>query len=530
MSFDQKMIIDATSGSMARFVNHSCSPNCEMIKWVVNGLPRMALFAGSKPIMTGDELTYDYNFAPFSNNIQKCLCGSDNCRGVLGPRPRDVKPPAAKQAKVAGKGKKGKKLKAKLLGAARSSSASPKKPTKAIPSPKSAKGGAKHTVSSVKVKKVLVATKSGSKAGKVVMKKTKVIKRGVATAQGLQKGAKSSAKRTLGRPRRLGSIDVKVPVSPPKVLFPKLKALKEAQTGPSGPGQEDAVHKGVNDSSNALDVKMKDVLKASAVAKGSPKAQKLAPGLAQPVPKALAKVIKRQRTLDAMFNKAAPSKMDKVKKPQAKPVRAKEVAAKVKKGVEGQKKMQAVKEKKKVKEASTANVAQGSNGTVAGQGSAKKTTPAAKSTSAAVKDKTAQQTPPGLIKRGPGRPRKDGSATPSPATKTQAASSAKLPGSATKTADSIEAVRTPVKSVVSTSQKTTVLTSSGRKRTLTQKSIEAAEMWDIPGAAANLKPRVSPKSAKAAQAAETPDASIQVLTEQPGTSQMQGILGLLKPV
>ena len=94
MSFDQSMIIDATTGSIARFVNHSCNPNCRMIKWIVGGQPRMALFAGDNPIQTGDELTYDYNFDPFSaKNIQKCLCGSHNCRGVLGPRPRDVKPP-----------------------------------------------------------------------------------------------------------------------------------------------------------------------------------------------------------------------------------------------------------------------------------------------------------------------------------------------------------------------------------------------------------------------------------------------------
>ncbi|KAG6002399.1 hypothetical protein E4U21_003130 [Claviceps maximensis] len=92
MSFDQHMIIDATTGSIARFVNHSCNPNCRMIKWIVSGQPRMALFAGDRPIMTGDELTYDYNFDPFSKNVQKCLCGEVNCRGVLGPRPRDVKP------------------------------------------------------------------------------------------------------------------------------------------------------------------------------------------------------------------------------------------------------------------------------------------------------------------------------------------------------------------------------------------------------------------------------------------------------
>src|SRR6478752_6037316 len=94
MSFDQNMIIDATTGSIARFVNHSCNPNCRMIKWIVSGQPRMALFAGDKPIMTGDELTYDYNFDPFSaKNVQTCLCGSPNCRGVLGPKPKEVKPP-----------------------------------------------------------------------------------------------------------------------------------------------------------------------------------------------------------------------------------------------------------------------------------------------------------------------------------------------------------------------------------------------------------------------------------------------------
>jgi len=92
MSFDQHMFLDATKGSIARFVNHSCQPNCRMIKWVVNRKPRMALFAGDGPIMTGDELTYDYNFDPFSTkNVQECRCGSDNCRGILGPKPKDVK-------------------------------------------------------------------------------------------------------------------------------------------------------------------------------------------------------------------------------------------------------------------------------------------------------------------------------------------------------------------------------------------------------------------------------------------------------
>lgn len=92
MDFDQSMILDATRGSIARFVNHSCAPNCRMEKWTVANKPRIALFAGENGIMTGDELTYDYNFNPYSvKNVQQCHCGADNCRGVLGPRPKESK-------------------------------------------------------------------------------------------------------------------------------------------------------------------------------------------------------------------------------------------------------------------------------------------------------------------------------------------------------------------------------------------------------------------------------------------------------
>ncbi|KAF7563882.1 hypothetical protein G7046_g264 [Stylonectria norvegica] len=117
MSFDQNMIIDATTGSIARFVNHSCNPNCRMIKWIVSGQPRMALFAGDKPINTGDELTYDYNFDPFSaKNVQICLCGEPNCRGVLGPKPREVKPPKDLKNAVKATVKAGKRKFKELIG------------------------------------------------------------------------------------------------------------------------------------------------------------------------------------------------------------------------------------------------------------------------------------------------------------------------------------------------------------------------------------------------------------------------------
>ncbi|KAI5209354.1 hypothetical protein AUEXF2481DRAFT_616729 [Aureobasidium subglaciale EXF-2481] len=100
MEFDQGMILDATKGSIARFVNHSCEPNCKMLKRFVGGQPRMALFAGERGILTGEELTYDYNFDPYSvKNVQECRCGATNCRGVLGPRPKDANKPVTKTEK-----------------------------------------------------------------------------------------------------------------------------------------------------------------------------------------------------------------------------------------------------------------------------------------------------------------------------------------------------------------------------------------------------------------------------------------------
>ena len=102
------MIIDATRGSIARFVNHSCDPNCRMEKWTVNGKPRMALFAGDRTIMTVEELTYDYNFDTFDAaglGGGECQCGSAGCRGVIGKRSIGQQPREKKAS--AGKGKSG---------------------------------------------------------------------------------------------------------------------------------------------------------------------------------------------------------------------------------------------------------------------------------------------------------------------------------------------------------------------------------------------------------------------------------------
>lgn len=52
----------------------------------VNGTPRMAVFAGDHGIMTGEELTYDYNFDNFGTTKQACYCGAPTCRGYLSKR------------------------------------------------------------------------------------------------------------------------------------------------------------------------------------------------------------------------------------------------------------------------------------------------------------------------------------------------------------------------------------------------------------------------------------------------------------
>lgn len=70
-------------GSLCRFVNHSCKPNCGMEKIYVDGLPRMILQA-EEDIAAGTELTYDYKFDNFEDMTpQECYCGADSCRGTL---------------------------------------------------------------------------------------------------------------------------------------------------------------------------------------------------------------------------------------------------------------------------------------------------------------------------------------------------------------------------------------------------------------------------------------------------------------
>ncbi|CAI5976685.1 unnamed protein product [Closterium sp. NIES-64] len=80
------VVIDATfRGGHGRFVNHSCAPNAELQKWLVEGHVRVGIFA-IKDIAVGTEVAYDYRFVSFGPN-KACQCGAERCRGVIGANP-----------------------------------------------------------------------------------------------------------------------------------------------------------------------------------------------------------------------------------------------------------------------------------------------------------------------------------------------------------------------------------------------------------------------------------------------------------
>ncbi|KAF2072459.1 hypothetical protein CYY_006235 [Polysphondylium violaceum] len=86
LTLDAKECLDASKkGNHARFINHSCDPNCETQKWNVGGEVKIGIFA-IKDIPNGTELTFDYNYERFGASKQICYCGSSNCRGYLGEK------------------------------------------------------------------------------------------------------------------------------------------------------------------------------------------------------------------------------------------------------------------------------------------------------------------------------------------------------------------------------------------------------------------------------------------------------------
>ncbi|KAI9814120.1 MAG: histone methyltransferase set1 [Thelocarpon impressellum] len=82
---DENTVIDATKrGGIARFINHSCTPNCTAKIIKVEGSKRIVIYA-LRDIAQNEELTYDYKFEREFDSDDRipCLCGSTGCKGFL---------------------------------------------------------------------------------------------------------------------------------------------------------------------------------------------------------------------------------------------------------------------------------------------------------------------------------------------------------------------------------------------------------------------------------------------------------------
>lgn len=101
-SVDRGLVIDAgVDGNDARFINHSCAPNCESV------IERRRVFIDAlRDIAPGEELSYDYQIGrergdpPNVDEIYACRCGSKECRGTMlwPPRRRSRSGPPERQA------------------------------------------------------------------------------------------------------------------------------------------------------------------------------------------------------------------------------------------------------------------------------------------------------------------------------------------------------------------------------------------------------------------------------------------------
>ncbi len=92
---DGDTVIDGgDGGNAARWINHSCSPNCKTEQVEVRGKDHIYILA-KRNIRAGAELSYDYGLI-LNGRITKadiaahrCLCGSKNCRGTMLALPKE---------------------------------------------------------------------------------------------------------------------------------------------------------------------------------------------------------------------------------------------------------------------------------------------------------------------------------------------------------------------------------------------------------------------------------------------------------
>ena len=82
---DGRVIDAGVRGSVARWINHSCAPNCKSFE---DDDGRVFIEA-RRAIVPGEELTYDYRLSLDGRITRKireeyaCRCGTKRCRGSL---------------------------------------------------------------------------------------------------------------------------------------------------------------------------------------------------------------------------------------------------------------------------------------------------------------------------------------------------------------------------------------------------------------------------------------------------------------
>ena len=100
---DGAVAIDAAvGGNDARFINHSCDPNCEPVE------ERGRIFIEAiRPIKAGEEILYNYGLTGDGDEHDdwkekyRCNCGASNCSGnmLIKPKKKRVVKAAKKAAK-----------------------------------------------------------------------------------------------------------------------------------------------------------------------------------------------------------------------------------------------------------------------------------------------------------------------------------------------------------------------------------------------------------------------------------------------
>ena len=105
-TLNERYVIDANSeGNIARWINHSCAPNCRAVVEEDEGGDRRrdrVLIETLRPLRAGEELTYDYGIVleerltPRLKAIWACRCGARGCVGtMLKPKRRRAAPKRA---------------------------------------------------------------------------------------------------------------------------------------------------------------------------------------------------------------------------------------------------------------------------------------------------------------------------------------------------------------------------------------------------------------------------------------------------